>query len=91
MEKGFNAFINNDFDIEKIEPQIEYTRELKAPISAGEVLGTATYTIGTQTFNTNILAGSDVVAKTHYEIYLMVGGGVLLIIGLLLLPKKNKK
>lgn len=91
LEKGFDAFINNDFDIEKLEPQLEYTRELKAPISMGEVLGTATYTIGTQTFTSNILAGSDVVAKIHYEIYLMVGGGVLLVIGLLILPKKNKK
>ena len=90
LEKGFSGFVKNDFDIAQIEPQIKYTQELVAPITAGTIMGTATYTIGTQEFTSNIIATSDVITRTYYEIYILVGGFVLLIIGIIILSIHQK-
>ena len=90
LEKGFSGFVKNDFDIAQIEPQIKYTQELVAPITTGTIMGTATYTIGTQEFTSNIIATSDVIARTYYEIYILVGGFVLLIIGIIILSIHQK-
>ena len=91
IEKGFSGFVKNGFDINNVEPQINYSQKLVAPITAGTVLGTATYNIGTQKFTTNIIAKTDVIERTYYEIYIIIGGFVLLIIGLLILIIRKKK
>lgn len=48
------------------EPQVEvnYIKELKAPIYKDEVIGTATYTIDGLTYQTNLKAASDVERST---------------------------
>ena len=90
LEKGFSGFVKNDFNINQVEPKIEFTQELVAPITAGTIMGTATYTIGTQEFTSNIIAKNDVFERTYYEIYILIGGFILLIIGIIILSIRKK-
>ena len=85
LEKGFSGFVKNNFDTRSLTPEVKYTQDLVAPISAGTIIGTATYKIGNQEFTSNLVAQSDVLERSYYDYYILLGGISLLIIALIIL------
>lgn len=86
-----SAYLNNEFDKETLSPEINLIDDLTAPISTGTVLGTATYTVDNITYTTELLASHDVEKKLGIEIYILILGIILLLIGLVILKKSFKK
>ena len=85
LEKGFSGFVKNNFDTNSLTPEVKYTQDLVAPISAGTIIGTATYKIGNQEFTSNLVAQSDVLERSYYDYYILLGGISLFIIALIIL------
>ncbi len=76
-------------DLDSVSPQITLKNIPSAPISKGELVGTATYTIDEQTYSIDLVAANDVIKKSSY-IYLVMLLAILIIISLLCFRKKKK-
>ena len=67
LEKNIETFISNSIDLETLKPEIKINENIFAPISANDILGTATYTIDGISYTTNLLASHDVEASTYLQ------------------------
>lgn len=92
-----NAYLNKEFDISSIEPEIKLNENIVAPISAGYTLGTATYTIDNIEYTTELIASHDVNKKFNIQLVILILGIILLILGINILirscigKKQHKK
>lgn len=91
LDKNIYAFMDKKDLNTTFEPTIALNENIKAPISKGEKLGTATYTIEGQKYSIDIVANNDVF-KSNMPIII---GIILIIIFLiclkLFIDKKNSK
>lgn len=85
-----SAYINKDFDITSLEPEINLNENLVAPLSSGSVIGTATYTIDNIEYTTELLASHDVNKKFNIQLVILICGIILLILGINILLRSHK-
>lgn len=91
IDNSITIINKKDLDVNQIIPEITLKENLKAPIASGEKVGTIKYKVDDIEYTANLLAGSDVVEKTYFEIALVVLGIVLLLIAFRLLKRKKSK
>ena len=82
------------FDLSSIpEPQIELDENAKAPIKTGDVTGKVTYTIGEDSYSSDLIAANDVKekilsdSKTIWKVILVIAIILLIITGILIKRK----
>lgn len=64
VEDTLYATMHNMEDAESYEPVISLNADIKAPIDAGSVLGTVTYSVNDVTYSSNLIAGNSITEKT---------------------------
>ena len=93
LENSVNAFVNNDFSIDSVSPQILLENLPSAPIAKNKVLGTATYVINGKNYVVNLLASHDVefsASKTYFlQVCILVIAIIVLIALLIFLSFKK--
>lgn len=85
-----SAYVSKDFNSSDIKPEITLSENIVAPIRENDILGTATYTIDNIKYTTDLLASHDVEKKLNTEIYILIGGIILLIFGIIILKRSSK-
>lgn len=87
LENNIETLINIEDLKSEIVPKIElYEDKLQAPISKGEVLGTATYIYNDISYTENIIANNDVPTNEKTISYLKISlGGFLILICLVVI------
>ena len=97
--KNLNVIVKDDISIfmdnnseEKYEPEIVFNDNLRAPISANSVIGKITYYVGDDTYSSDLLAETSVIASGFLPILIRIIliCVTLYIIFLLLKKPKNK-
>lgn len=63
-EDTLYATFHNQEDVENYLPKISLKPNLKAPITEGEIIGSAVYTINGIEYSSNLIAGNTIKAKT---------------------------
>lgn len=93
LEDSINVFVDNSLDVNSIVPEIRLNNDIVAPISANQVLGTATYRIDGELFTRNLVAKNDVASNTFFEnsLKFFFAIVILIIVYELMYSKKNKK
>lgn len=91
IKDSITVINNKETDTSQILPDIKLNENLVAPISAGDEIGSIKYTIDNVEYSSKLLAGNDVIEKPDLSIYFIICGIILLIIGFMMIPKKNKK
>ena len=93
-----SAYLNTEFDVANLEPEITLNENLEAPIAINSVLGKVTYTIDGTQYTTELLASHNVEKKIDTQIILFTAGVLLLAVGITFLftqhrhkKKKSKK
>lgn len=89
-ENDISVLYNINLDLSTITPEITLNENLLAPISEGEIVGTAKYNVDGIEYTTNLLAGSNVEKKLDISIIILICGILLLFISVRIL-RKNKK
>ena len=89
-ENDISVLHNINLDLSTITPEITLNENLLAPISEGEIVGTAKYNVDGIEYTTNLLAGSNVEKKLDISIIILICGILLLFISVRIL-RKNKK
>ena len=97
--KNLNLVISDDIKTinnikikaEEIEPEINLSDEIIAPISKGQELGTIKYTVDGLEYNAKLLAENDVIKKTYYIEILMGVGVFFIIVGVIIIIKKKHR
>lgn len=89
IKDSIDAIVSKDLDINNISPTINLNENLRAPISAGEKVGTISYSIDDINYSSDLLAGSTVYEKTDISIYLIIAGLAILLFAIILMPKKK--
>ena len=88
------SYINKNIDLTALTPEIKLQENIVAPLEAGTILGSATYTIDGIEYTTDLLASHEVKEKINIgQIFALVCGILLLFVGVILLrkTKKNRK
>jgi len=91
LEKNIEAFISNSIDLKNLKPEISLNENITAPISANDVLGTATFTIDGETYTRNLVASNNVEASAYLKniLKILLAIVLLLIVFELMYLKKN--
>ena len=93
FENDINALMKQEDTIETISSEVEFNKNLKAPITKGDVIGKITYHINDINYTTNLIAGQDILAdsvfNTIFKILILIA--VLYVLKLILNKKKKKK
>ena len=84
------AFHNLEIDLKTLEPEITLKDNFKAPVKKGDIVGTAKYKVDDLEYETELVAGSDV-EKSNIGVLLIGSGAIVLIIALIIMPKKKGK
>lgn len=87
VENDITDFVKKDLEIK--QTKVEINSELEAPISKGTVVGKITYTVGEKEYSTNLIAKTDVIYRTPYELIIL--GIIIIILILIFFIKKRKK
>lgn len=85
------AYIQKETNLENLSPEINLNENLLAPITSGTTLGTVTYTIDDIQYTTDLLASHDVEEKMGSEIFVLIGGILLLLFGISLLKRQARR
>ena len=70
IEKDVTALANKTDKIQK--PEIKLKDNISAPIVANEVIGTATYKVGSETYTENLIASHEVVKKDDDNTFMLL-------------------
>lgn len=93
FENDINALMKQEDTIENIPFDVNYNKNLKAPITQGDVIGNITYNIDGINYTTNLVAGQDILAdsifNTIFKILILIA--VLYFLKLVFRKKKKKK
>lgn len=85
------AYLNQETDLSSLTPEITLNENLEAPIEAGSVLGKISYVVDEIEYSTNLIAGTEVVEKINVDIFILLGGVILLVFGVGILLRQQKK
>ena len=88
LNDNLNLLARSDLDY--LSPQITLKNIPSAPVSKGEIVGTATYTIDEQNYSIDLVAANDVIKKSS-NIYFIIALLCVLVILLLLCFVKIKR
>lgn len=93
LEKSIEAFVSNSTSLETLKPEIKINENISAPISANEILGTATYTVDGISYTTNLLASHDVEVNTNLQniLKILLAIIILFVVYELMYSKKKRK
>ena len=83
-------FIQNDFE-ENLTYEINLNDNVSAPIYVGSTLGEITYSLNNKTYTIPLIAGNTVYSANNYASYFLAIGLVLLIVSIIIIPKKKKR
>ena len=67
FENDINALMKQEDTIETISSEVEFNKNLKAPITKGDVIGKITYHINDINYTTNLIAGQDILADSVFN------------------------
>ncbi len=90
VQTGIETVAPNELTAETIRPVIQLAEEIKAPVKAHQVLGTATYHIDGFVFTTNVVAGRDI-DKIPFWLYNTLVAVVLVFLVLLIAVSVKKR
>ena len=90
-KEDINDYISNEINLEKLKPEIKINENIKAPLYAGDILGKISYEMNGKTYSTDLIAETTVYTKQNYTTYILLAGLILLIISIILVPKKIRK
>lgn len=90
IKDSITVLKNKEISKESITPEITYKENLLAPIIKGGEIGEIKYNVEGIEYTSKLIAGSSV-EQSHLSIYLMISGGIVLIIAIILMPKKKTK
>lgn len=96
--KSLNVLIDNEIivinnkenDANKTIPDIKLNDEIKAPIMAGEELGTISFDVDGLQYDAKLIAANDVEKRTYYK-EIGIGAAVAVVVVLTLITRKPKK
>lgn len=89
-DNTINALHNKELDLNTITPEISLNEDISAPITAGEKIGTATYTIEDEQYTVNLLANSNVERDISIYIAILIIGILLLIVAITIMKKSRR-
>lgn len=91
VKDDIKILTNNNINSEDLQPEISLD-QLKAPISAGSVIGKITYSFNGETYSSDLIAEDEVLSSDMLPILLRVSLIIitLYLLYLLLKPKNNK-
>lgn len=81
LEKPITAVVKVENEETPIEPQINLTSKIKAPIKKGTVLGTVSYEIEGKTYTGNLIAENDVKKSKTGLVFLIIFIGLIVLFG----------
>jgi D-alanyl-D-alanine carboxypeptidase len=88
-KESISDFVANDIDVSNADINIQLKENLSAPIYAGDVVGTVTYTINDKNYTTDLVSETSAYTATNYTSYFLIIGLILLIVSIILIPKKK--
>ena len=83
LENDVIAVVNVENEENTIEPKIQINDKLKAPIEAGEVIGTVSYEIEGKTYTANLIAENKVEKSKVGTTFIFIFIGLVIIFGTL--------
>lgn len=83
-------FIQNGFD-ENLTYEINLNDNVSAPVYVGSTLGEITYSLNNKTYTIPLIAGNTVYSANNYASYFLAIGLVLLIVSIIIIPKKKRR
>lgn len=90
-DNTITALHDNSLDLNTLKPDIHLNEDISAPISIGDKIGTATYTVDNTEYTVNLLANSNVEKDISFYIIICIVGILLLFISLHIMKKSKKK
>ena len=79
IDESITVMNNKALDVYQIIPEVKIDEGLEAPIAKGQKIGTIKYKVDDIEYSANLIAASDVIKRTYYEIYLTIGITLLLV------------
>ena len=92
VQTNIKAVAPNEITPDTLKPELHLAEEIKAPVKAHQVLGTATYHVDGFVFTTNVVAADDI-DKIPFWLYNTLGaaGFVLIVMLIVNLRRQRKK
>ena len=86
------TLVPNGFSMENIEPVIDIKQDVTAPVSEGDVIGTATIKADGLNYTINLVAANDVHRQNQWVIYCIIAAGAAVaVIVIVAVVKSNRK
>lgn len=98
--KSLNVIVKDSISVidkkdnpNELTPNIEFTPNLKAPISKGSIIGKISYTVEDITYSTDLIAGNDVIELKFLEnfVKILIALFILFLIYKIIRPSKSKR
>ncbi len=89
-KETISDFILNNIDMSTAKIDINLKENIEAPIFSGDIIGTVTYTISGKSYTTDLVAESSAYTAKNFTSYILLGGLILLVVSIILMPKKKK-
>lgn len=89
LEDDLYITVDNDLDLSTIHPETKINKKIKAPIEAGTILGTTSYTLNGITYSRNLIAENNV-KSSHLFLKFTIFFIVLFLLLAVLKLRKNK-
>jgi D-alanyl-D-alanine carboxypeptidase (penicillin-binding protein 5/6) len=89
-KESISDFVSNDIDISNADIKINLNENISAPVYAGDTIGTVTYTINNKNYTTDLVSETSAYTSTNYTSYFLIIGLILLVVSIILIPKKKK-
>ena len=83
-------FVKNDSS-ENLTYEINLNENIEAPIYVGTTLGEIKYSLDDKTYTVPLVAKNTVYSAHNYSSYLLLGGFILLIFSIIIIPKRKHK
>ena len=90
-KETLSDYFSNEVELSNLPKTVTLNENIQAPISTGDVLGTVTYKIKDTEYTTELLASHDVEKKANIQIFVLIGGVFILLLGITILIINSKK
>ena len=85
------TLVPNGFSMENIEPVIDIKQDVTAPVSEGDVIGTATIKADGLNYTINLVAANDVHRQNQWVIYCIIAAGAAVAVIVIVAVVKSKR
>lgn len=82
-------YIQNNFE-DDLTYEINLNQNISAPVYVGSTLGQITYSLNNKTYTVPLVAANTVYSAHNYASYFLAIGLVLLIVSIIIIPKRKK-